>query len=138
MLGKWALAKNFTSVVVLVALLLLGNLWLFVLQHIETEQNRVVHEASREAMNLAKTFEEQVRNLIDRADDDMQLLKLAYEAEGPSGAIVSQLIAQTVKDPVRFQLGVANEQGVFVVSADMRTHNVNYADREYFSRQRAK
>jgi serine phosphatase RsbU (regulator of sigma subunit) len=137
MLGKWALAKNFTSVVVLVALLLLGNLWLFVWQHVDYEKNRVVQEASREAMNLANAFEAQVRNLIARADDDMQLLKLAYEAEGPSSKIVRQLLTQTVKDPTRFQLGVINEQGVFVVSADTRTRNMNYADRQYFSSQRA-
>ena len=79
MLGKWALAKNFTSVVVLVALLLLGNLWLFVWEHVENEKKRVVQEASREAINLAKAFEEQVSNIIGRADDDLLLLKMVFE-----------------------------------------------------------
>ena len=79
MLGKWGLAKNFSSMVVLVALLLLGSLWLFVWQHVDNEKNRVVQEASREAMNLAKAFEEQVSNIIGRADDDLLLLKMVFE-----------------------------------------------------------
>ena len=136
MLGKWGLAKNFSSMVVLVALLLLGSLWLFVWQHVDNEKNRVVQEASREAMNLAKAFEEQVRNIIDSADDDLLLLKMVFEKQGASSPIVNQILAQSVKNPTRFHIGIADEQGVFVVSSDARTQAMVYSDRDWFSGQR--
>lgn len=137
MLVKWALSKKYTLTILLIAALLLSSLWVFVWQHVENERERTIAEASREAMNLAKAFEEHVRNIIARADDDMMLLKMAYEKEGPASSIANMILAQVVQDPTRFHLGITNEHGLFIVSSDVQTQGVDYSDREWFFSQRS-
>ena len=134
--GKWMLAPKSNGFIIIVALVLLASLWLFVWQHVENERERTLFEASRETMNLAKAFEEHVRNIVNRADDDMQLLKMVFEKEGPSGAIVNLIFAQVQNDPSRHQIGIVDEYGKFTVRSDARLQGVDYFDRKWFSVQR--
>lgn len=113
MLGKWTLAKNFATIVVLVSALLLGSLWLFVWQHLANEKERILAAASRDALNLAKAFEVHIRNIIVQADNDMQLLKMAYEKEGSSNEIAKLILTQVKQDAIRLNTGVTDEHGTF-------------------------
>ena len=69
--------KKYIWMVVLLGGVLLGVLWLFIWQHVNNDRERTLREASREAMNLAKAFEEQVNSVISQADHDMVILKEA-------------------------------------------------------------
>ena len=128
--------KRYSWMVVLLGGVLFSGLWLFVWQHVNNDRERTLREASREAMNLAKAFEEQVNSIIVQADHDMVILKEAYEKGGVANPVVATILQQTLKDTARFQIGITDAQGVFVVSSDNRALGVSYADREWFLRPR--
>ena len=128
--------KRYSWMVVLLGGVLFSGLWLFVWQHVNNDRERTLREASREAMNLAKAFEEQVNSIIVQADHDMVILKEAYEKGGADNPVVATILQQTLKDTARFQIGITDAQGVFVVSSDNRALGVSYADREWFLRPR--
>ena len=137
MLGKWTLAKNFATIVVLVSALLLGSLWLFVWQHLANEKERILAAASRDALNLAKAFEGHIRNIIVQADNDMQLLKMAYEKEGSSNEIAKLILTQVKQDAIRLNTGVTDEHGTFLVCSDTQLQGANYSERAWFRAQQS-
>lgn len=132
MFGKQAGVRKFALIVFLAAVLMLGGLWTIVWQHIDNEHERTIAEAFREGMNLAKSFEEQVRHIVDTADHDMVLLKMIYEKERYAHSIIDVILQQTVVDPTRFLIGITDEQGYFVVNSEPRTYGLDHSDREWF------
>ena len=132
MRGESVFTKRYSLLVVLLGGILLGSLWLFVWQHVSNDRERTLQEAAREARNLAKAFEEQVRNSIAQVHYDMVALQKAYEKGGAANPVIDTILGNTIKDRIRFQIGITDEQGVFVVSSDPRALAVNYADQEWF------
>ena len=107
-------SRRYAYAVMFLGAVLLGSLWLFVWQQVVYEREKTMGEASRELMNLAKAFEESVSSVIAQTDSDLVTIKQAYESDGPASPVIAAILAQTLKDPTRFQSGVADVGGAEV------------------------
>ena len=73
MCSEMTISKHYSCTIFLLGVALPSGLCLFVWPHVGNDRERTLQEASREAMNLAKAFEEQVRSIIAQADYDMAI-----------------------------------------------------------------
>ena len=129
-------SKRMSFGAILLGALTLCFLWLFVWQQVEYERKKTLEQASSEAMNLAKAFEENVRSIISQVDYDILTIRRAYEKTGPTSPVVEAILEQTRNDPARVQAGITDEHGRFIVSSDEKALMADFSDRAWFKRSR--
>ena len=88
-LGTLRLLSGYSRLIILLAGFLIFSLRIFARHQISYDYNRTIEEASRETMNLAIAFEEQVRRIIADADKELLLLKQGYERDGISSPLIA-------------------------------------------------
>ncbi|WP_378956153.1 ATP-binding protein [Pelosinus sp. sgz500959] len=124
--------SNYSCLIILLGVLLIGGLWLHAYNEIKYDYDRTLAETSQETMNLTKAFEEHVRRVVTEADKDMINLQKAYERDGISSPLFSTYAENLMEDPSRNLVAIYNEQGVIVVSFIQNVLGANRSDREYF------
>ncbi|MDR3562468.1 MAG: ATP-binding protein [Negativicutes bacterium] len=121
-----------SQLIFLLGIFLIAGLWLFVWQQIEYDYDRTINETSREAMNLAIAFEENVRRILSEADKDLRYMKHSYEQGGTSNPAFIASALNAADDSSRRQVAVYDEEGIVTASYILKAVGEKRSDRTYF------
>ena len=119
--------------IIFLGAIIIGSLWMYILYHIQQDFDRSLDEAKQNTSNLVKAFEEHVRTIMMNADQDLSILKRAYELNDLSSPVIIDFMTNMERDQSRNLMAVYNEQGVVVASFIQDVVGVSRSDREYFS-----
>ena len=124
--------RNLTGLIIILTVLLISGLWIYSINAINNDYDRVVDTASRETMNLTIAFEEHVRRIISDADKDLLHLQDVYEQHGIDSPVFTFALKNIAKDPTRSTVLIIDNKGNIAANSKPGAPPINYADREYF------
>lgn len=113
-------------------LLLIIGVWLTVWKQCAVEYDRVMEEAYREEMNLARVYEQHVRSVFQDADRTLLALREAYLQEGLSGPKFQIILSQANGEFARTQIGFTDPQGMVHSLLQKNFSPYDVSDRDYF------
>ena len=113
-------------------LLVLGLLWAAVLLKAQAEEEVVIHSINTETLNLARAFEEHSVRTIKSVDQTVLFLKHQYEKYGDKVDIAEYVREGMIISGFFNQLGVIDENGIYVKSNLPNHKRVDLSDREHF------
>ncbi|WP_298596125.1 sensor histidine kinase [Zoogloea sp.] len=118
--------------IVSLTLLVLGLLWAAVLLKAQAEEEVVIRSINIETLNLARAFEEHSVRTIKSVDQTVLFLKHQYERYGDKVDIAEYVREGMIISGFFNQLGVIDENGIYIKS-NLPTHKrMDLSDREHF------
>ena len=126
--GRWRL---FLPILTL-TLLVLGLLWAAVLQKAQAEEEVVIRSINTETLNLARAFEEHSVRTIKSVDQTVLFLKHQYEKYGDRVDIAEYVREGMIISGLFNQLGVIDENGIYIKSNLPSHKRMDLSDREHF------
>lgn len=131
-LAAFRALSGYSRLSLVLGVLLIAGLWAFVWHQINYEYDRAIAEASRETMNLAIAFEENVCRILSDADGDLIDLRQSYERGGISDSAFKEDAQRAADSTTRSLVAVYDEQGTVVSSFIRDTVGANRSHRDYF------
>ena len=113
-------------------LLVLGLLWAAVLLKAQAEEEVVIQSIYTENLNLARAFEEHSVRTIKSVDQTVLFLKHQYEKYGDKVDIAEYVREGMIISGLFNQLGVIDENGIYIKSNLPNHKRVDLSDREHF------
>lgn len=113
-------------------LLVLGLLWAAVLLKAQAEEEVVIRSINTENLNLARAFEEHSVRTIKSVDQTVLFLKHQYEKYGDKVDIAEYVREGMIISGLFNQLGVIDENGIYIKSNLPNHKRVDLSDREHF------
>ncbi len=110
-------------------------IWLATLQRSTFERAQAVAAAMRSNANLAIALEQQVTRTLKEAEQVAAFARQEYLRDGPRLDLTRWAEQHVIRDRAFTILSVVDETGAIVTSTQGASH-VNYADRDFFTRQR--
>ena len=126
--GRWRLFLPIVSL----TLLVLGLLWAAVLLKAQAEEEVVIRSINTENLNLARAFEEHSVRTIKSVDQTVLFLKHQYERYGDRVDIAEYVREGMIISGLFNQLGVIDENGIYIKSNLPNQKRVDLSDREHF------
>ncbi|WP_368647507.1 diguanylate cyclase [Castellaniella ginsengisoli] len=121
--------------ILLVCAVAIALIWLATLQRTTFERAQAVAAAMRSNASLAIAFEQQVTRTLKEAEQVAAFARLEYRREGSRMDLARWAQARVIRDDAFTILSIVDETGAIVTSTQGPS-NVNYADRNFFTRQR--
>src|SRR5690606_16409755 len=106
------------------------------LQRVAFERKQAVTAAMQSNANLAIAFEEQVSQTLKAAEQVAAFVREQYLRHGPGIDLRAWVDQRVIREEAFTIISVVNERGE-IVSSSQAAGKVNYADREFFTAQRA-
>lgn len=119
-------------------LLVLGLLWAAVLLKAQAEEEVVIQSIYTENLNLARAFEEHSVRTIKSVDQTVLFLKHQYEKYGDKVDIAEYVREGMIISGLFNQLGVIDENGIYILSNLPNHKRMDLSDREHFRVHREK
>ena len=113
----------------------IGVIWLATLQRTTFERAQAVAAAMRSNANLAIALEQQVARTLKEAEQIAVFARQTYLRDGPRLDLARWAEQRTIRDKAFTILSIVDETGA-VVTSTQGASRVNYADRDFFTRQR--
>src|SRR5690606_32073398 len=121
--------------ILLVCAVAIALIWLATLQRTTFERAQAVAAAMRSNASLAIAFEQQVTRTLKEAEQVAAFARLEYRREGSRMDLTRWAQARVIRDDAFTILSIVDETGAIVTSTQGPS-DVNYADRNFFTRQR--
>ncbi|MDX5363268.1 MAG: diguanylate cyclase, partial [Pseudazoarcus pumilus] len=136
-LRQWwrGMAVPLNLAVLLVCAVLVGGIWLATLQRMAFEREQAVVAEMQSNANLAIAFEQQVFRTLKAAEQVAAFVRVQYLQRGKEIDLSRWVADGTIRETLFTIISVVDETGT-VVSSSQATGAVNYADRDFFQRQR--
>ncbi len=106
--------------------------WGAVLYKTKSEEDMVVKAAYTENLNLARAFEEHTIRTIKSVDQAVLFLKFQYEHYGDRVNIAEYVREGMIITSIFNQLGVIDENGMYIMSNLPNHRKMDLSDREHF------
>ncbi|WP_299867990.1 hybrid sensor histidine kinase/response regulator [Zoogloea sp.] len=107
-------------------------LWGGILYKIQEEQSQLVQTINTANLNLARAFEEHTVRTIKSADQAVLFLKFQYERNGAAIDVAGYVREGMIISSIFNQVGVIDENGVYILSNLPNHKEVDLSDREHF------
>lgn len=127
-LGRISLSKVISA---FSGLIILG-IWGLIVYEAGNERDLAVNAIYRENANLARAFEEHSIRTLKSVDQAVLFLKFQYEKLGMATNVAGYVREGMIITSIFNQLGVINEQGIYVLSNLPDFKQVDLSDREHF------
>jgi len=106
--------------------------WGAVLYKTKTEEEMVIKAVYTENLNLARAFEEHTIRTIKSVDQAVLFLKFQYERYGDKVNIAEYVREGMIISNIFNQLGVIDENGIYILSNLPNHKQMDLSDREHF------
>ena len=106
--------------------------WGAVLYKTKTEEEMVIKAVYTENLNLARAFEEHTIRTIKSVDQAVLFLKFQYERYGDKVNIAEYVREGMIISNIFNQLGVIDENGIYILSNLPNHKKMDLSDREHF------
>ncbi|GLT21275.1 two-component sensor histidine kinase [Zoogloea oryzae] len=118
----------------IIALMVLPILlvWGAVVYKAQTEEEMVIKAVYTENLNLARAFEEHTIRTIKSVDQAVLFLKFQYERYGDKVNIAEYVREGMIISNIFNQLGVIDENGIYILSNLPNHKQMDLSDREHF------
>ncbi|NTV11017.1 MAG: two-component sensor histidine kinase [Zoogloea sp.] len=114
------------------AVLLLALTWFAVRYQTVTERELEIATVSRDNLNLARAFEEHTVRTLKSVDQTVLFLKYQYEKIGEKLDIRDHVREGMIINTLFNQIGVIDENGIYVLSSLPNHKPIDLSDREHF------
>ncbi len=132
--GKYcmrAVFRNLHNGILIFGILLILGLWSGIIFKVHTERELEIDNAMRESANYARAFSEHIQRTVVNADQILLRLKYEYEKRGMETDLSAYKKGGFLWDATYLVLGIANENGDWVLSNQEPHLPVNLSDREH-------
>lgn len=123
--------------IVAVGVALIVLVWGAVAYKTRVDEEMVVRAINTANLNLARAFEEHTVRTIKSADQAVLFLKYQYEKLGPRMSISDHVRQGTIINSFFNQIGVIDENGIYILSSLPGHTPQDLSDREHFRIHRA-
>lgn len=123
--------RNVQTVIIAFGLLLLGLIWTVLFYNINSERQVEIDSAMRETSNYALAFNEHMERTIVSADQILLLLKNGYEKNAKEIDMSPYKKGGPLWDSTYLLMGIADENGDWVISNQEPHVPSNLKDREH-------
>jgi len=120
------------TVLVVFAALLIAGLWTFTFYSAAVDERRVLDNATRDAQNMVRAFEEHIVRTVQAADQAALFLKYQYERQGPHFDIADYLRTGIILGDIYTLLTIVDGEADVVLSSKPFAP-LNLADREHIN-----
>lgn len=133
---RYAFTRPLCFISALLCLLVIGSIWLIVLQRIDTERERAVEAAMRANSNLSMAFEQNIFRTLKAAEQVAAFAREGYLQHGTPPDLHHWVQNHVIREDIFTIVSLVDEHGTILASTQETAPNVNYADREFFLAQR--
>ncbi|HEY6609845.1 MAG TPA: hypothetical protein VIZ86_01745, partial [Pseudomonas sp.] len=129
---SWREGKLAYALLLGLTLLLVGALWSGVILKTASEQVRTEADLKRDTLNLARAFEAHAARTITSADQSLRFLQQQYERHGRQIDIRAFVRDGLIISNIFNQLGIIDENGIYILSNLPQHTAIDLSDREHF------
>ncbi|MCM2317855.1 MAG: ATP-binding protein [Pseudomonas sp.] len=130
--GSWREGRLAYVLLLGLTLLLVTALWSGVILKTSSEQVRTEDDLKRDTLNLARAFEAHAARTITSADQSLRFLQQQYELHGRQVDIRALVRDGLIISNIFNQLGIIDENGIYILSNLPQHTPIDLSDREHF------
>lgn len=130
--------RNLLLPVIALMIIPIVLVWGAVFYQADSEEKMVREASFTENLNLARAFEEHTIRTIKSVDQAVLFLKFQYEKYGDKVDIAEYVREGMIISSIFNQLGVIDENGIYILSNLPNHKKVDLSDREHFKVHKAK
>lgn len=130
--GNWREGRLAYVLLLGLTLLLVTALWSGVILKTTSEQVRTENDLKRDTLNLARAFEAHAARTITSADQSLRFLQQQHELHGRQVDIRALVRDGLIISNIFNQLGIIDENGIYILSNLPQHTAIDLTDREHF------